>query len=138
MDKQVTNQDVIEMLVQVYREQISPGLLTTGQAAMLLRVSEATIKRYTDDGRIRAIRTPGGHRKISAESLAAYLNTAEAREHRPRGPKPVRVDIDAPIPMRLTERGKTLVEVFDEADAQDRSAAASVELSTDSVVEVNQ
>jgi len=44
-----------------------------GEAAELLGVSRDAIRRYSDAGRIDAIVTPGGHRRIDRESVDAYL-----------------------------------------------------------------
>ncbi|MEO8435753.1 MAG: helix-turn-helix domain-containing protein [Pyrinomonadaceae bacterium] len=44
--------------------------LTTKEVARLLRVSEATVKRWTDDGRLRSDKTVGGHRRFSIQAIA--------------------------------------------------------------------
>ena len=44
-----------------------------GEAAEMLGVSRDAIRRYSDAGRIDAIVTPGGHRRIDRESVDAYL-----------------------------------------------------------------
>lgn len=43
--------------------------LTTRQAAHLLNVSEATIKRWADDGVLKSEKTIGGHRRFGIESI---------------------------------------------------------------------
>ena len=43
--------------------------LTTKQAAHLLNVSEATIKRWADDGVLKPEKTVGGHRRFGIESI---------------------------------------------------------------------
>ena len=43
--------------------------LTTGQAASLLGVSVATLRRYEAQGRIVALRTPGGQRRFAAADV---------------------------------------------------------------------
>lgn len=43
--------------------------LTVGQAAELLGVHPTTLRRWTQQGRIRFVRTVGGHRRFSRESL---------------------------------------------------------------------
>jgi len=39
----------------------------------MLGVSRDAIRRYSDAGRIDAIVTPGGHRRIDRESVDAYI-----------------------------------------------------------------
>jgi excisionase family DNA binding protein len=43
--------------------------ITLGAASELLGVSESTIRRWADAGRIRSYRTSGGHRRILEEDL---------------------------------------------------------------------
>jgi excisionase family DNA binding protein len=44
--------------------------LTTKHAARLLNVSEATVKRWADDGVLTSKKTVGGHRRFGIESIA--------------------------------------------------------------------
>lgn len=49
-------------------------LITTGQAAKLLGVSQPTLNRAVRKGRIRpTITTPGGHRRFDSAELGAAL-----------------------------------------------------------------
>lgn len=50
---------------------------TTAQAARLLGVSVATVVNWIDDGRLRAHKTPGGHRRISRDDLVAFAHHYE-------------------------------------------------------------
>lgn len=45
--------------------------LTVGEAADRLGVSVGVVRRAIDSGQLRAGRTPGGHRRISAASVEA-------------------------------------------------------------------
>lgn len=45
--------------------------LTTGQAALAFRVSIKTIQQWVDRGLLECWKTPGGHRRISPDSMAA-------------------------------------------------------------------
>lgn len=45
--------------------------LTTKEVARLLRVSEATVKRWADDGLLHSNKTAGGHRRFSAHAIAS-------------------------------------------------------------------
>lgn len=47
----------------------SPNL-TTKEVARLLQVSEATVKRWADDGLLHSSKTAGGHRRFSTHSIA--------------------------------------------------------------------
>ena len=44
--------------------------LTTKDVARLLLVSEATVKRWADDGLLLPKKTVGGHRRFSIQSVA--------------------------------------------------------------------
>lgn len=45
---------------------------STRQVAERLRVSEATVKRWSDEGLLRCSRTPGGHRKFNVRDVASF------------------------------------------------------------------
>ena len=45
--------------------------LTTKEVARLLHVSEATVKRWADDGLLHSSKTAGGHRRFSTQSIAS-------------------------------------------------------------------
>jgi len=47
-------------------------LFTTNEIAKMLQVDKSTVKRWTDDGKLRCFRTPGGHRKFRAEDLYQF------------------------------------------------------------------
>ncbi len=49
--------------------------LTTKQAAKLLNISLATLKKFIYQGRIRTLKTPGGHHRILRNDLFALINT---------------------------------------------------------------
>jgi excisionase family DNA binding protein len=46
---------------------------TLGQAARYLGVAQSTIRKWSDDGRVRAFYTPGGHRRYRRGDLDAFL-----------------------------------------------------------------
>jgi diguanylate cyclase (GGDEF)-like protein/excisionase family DNA binding protein len=43
--------------------------VTLGQAAKLLGISASTLRRWTEDGRVNAVRTSGGHRRFRLSEL---------------------------------------------------------------------
>lgn len=56
---------------------VAEDLLTTREAAALLGVGTTSIKRWADQGLLRCVKTPGGHRRIARDSIAAFLRTTE-------------------------------------------------------------
>ena len=52
---------------------MSDRLMSTGDVAEVLGVSEATVKRWADAGTLTCIRTPGGHRKFRLRDIAMHL-----------------------------------------------------------------
>jgi excisionase family DNA binding protein len=50
-----------------------PEWLTLGQAARYLGVAQSTIRKWSDDGRVRAFYTPGGHRRYRRADLESFL-----------------------------------------------------------------
>ncbi|MFY3745603.1 MerR family transcriptional regulator [Anaeromyxobacter sp. Red801] len=50
-----------------------PGFYTTFEAARLLGVSLPTVVNWIEARRLKAHRTPGGHRRIAREELAAFM-----------------------------------------------------------------
>lgn len=78
--------------------------LTTKEVARLLQVSEATVKRWADDGLLHSSKTAGGHRRFSTQSIASLrreqgIGTAPAS---PRPPKKGRA-LSRSSAVRLTE-----------------------------------
>ena len=47
--------------------------LTLGQAAKFLGVAQSTIRRWSDEGRVPAFYTPGGHRRYRRGDLDTFL-----------------------------------------------------------------
>lgn len=56
-------------------------LLTPSEVASLFRVSAKTVSRWEQMGRIKAIRTLGGHRRFRRSEVAAAMDSA-AEERR--------------------------------------------------------
>jgi excisionase family DNA binding protein len=54
--------------------------VSVGEAARLIGVSEPTLRKWTDDGRIAVFRTPGGHRRYLRSELDAFRRSREESE----------------------------------------------------------
>lgn len=52
------------------------------EAAVILGVNVSTIKRWTDEGRLECIQSPGGHRKFFIEHLAEFLRKNKNKTHK--------------------------------------------------------
>ena len=50
-------------------------LLTTGEVAEQLRVSEETVRRYIEGGQLPAIRLPGGHYRVRQAAVTGILES---------------------------------------------------------------
>ncbi|MBI4295979.1 MAG: helix-turn-helix domain-containing protein [Chloroflexi bacterium] len=49
------------------------SLLSISEASSLLGVSEATLRQWTDEGKIKAFVTPGGHRRYQRNELKEFV-----------------------------------------------------------------
>src|SRR6478735_5151113 len=58
-------------------------LLTSSEVGELLQVNPSSVKKWVNDGRILAFRTPGGHRRIRAADLVAFLDVHKMPIPRP-------------------------------------------------------
>lgn len=50
-----------------------PGLISISEASRMLGVSETTLRQWTDEGKIRAFITPGGHRRYNKAELRGFI-----------------------------------------------------------------
>jgi excisionase family DNA binding protein len=55
-------------------------LYTTGDVARLFHVSRPAVKKWIKAGKLRAVRTPGGHFRIPARQLEGFRRTRDERE----------------------------------------------------------
>lgn len=51
------------------------SLLTSYQVGSILQVNPSSVNKWVKDGRIPAFRTPGGHRRIRAADVVAFLSS---------------------------------------------------------------
>ena len=56
----------------------SADWLTLGQAAKYLGVAQSTIRKWSDNGRLPAFYTPGGHRRYRRRDLDAFVSGSGA------------------------------------------------------------
>jgi excisionase family DNA binding protein len=71
-----------------------PEWLTLGQAARFLGVAQSTMRKWSDQGRVPAFYTPGGHRRFRRGDLEAFLARSGAPRQR-TGPLVLLVDDDS-------------------------------------------
>src|SRR5215470_14176475 len=95
-----------------------PEWLTLGQAARFLGVAQSTIRKWSDQGRVPAFYTPGGHRRYRRGDLETFLaRSGPGRQQ--AGPTVLLVDDD--------ERMRELVRIELEQEGYDVQEAASAD-----------
>jgi len=98
--------------------------LTTKAVAKLLRVSEATVKRWADNGLLQPDKTVGGHRRFSLNAVASLrrdlgIGPGTDKSPRQRAQKRERLELPATVPFANTllhadekEAGSILVHAY--------------------------
>jgi excisionase family DNA binding protein len=71
-----------------------PDWLTLGQAAKYLGVAQSTIRKWSNQGRVPAFYTPGGHRRYRRADLDNFLNRSGPGGATQQGPLVLIVDDD--------------------------------------------
>ncbi len=71
-----------------------PDWLTLGQAAKYLGVAQSTIRKWSDQGRVPAFYTPGGHRRYRRSDLDKFLESSGPGAREQTGPTVLVVDDD--------------------------------------------
>jgi excisionase family DNA binding protein len=71
-----------------------PDWLTLGQAAKYLGVAQSTIRKWSDQGRVPAFYTPGGHRRYRRADLDKFLESSGPGARERAGPTVLVVDDD--------------------------------------------
>ena len=103
--------------------------LTLGQAAKHLGVAQSTIRKWSDNGRVPAFYTPGGHRRYRLSDLDAFLASSGGAVPAPRvgdgGPRTILIVDDDPrlrefVRVNLEMEGYTVREA---ASAEEGMAA---------------
>ncbi len=81
-----------------------PDTLTTRETAKLLHASVRTIQLWVEDGRLKAWKTPGGHRRVLRTSVEEML----AARRRASGSEPRKFEVlaieDDPAPRAVLEK----------------------------------
>jgi excisionase family DNA binding protein len=97
-----------------------PDWLTLGQAAKFLGVAQSTIRKWSDQGRVPAFYTPGGHRRYRRRDLELFLDRS-GPGGRSGGPLVLVVDDDARvrefIRVHLEMEGYAVAEATDGEEA---------------------
>jgi excisionase family DNA binding protein len=71
--------------------------LTLGQAARFLGVAQSTIRKWSDQGRVPAFYTPGGHRRYRRSDLETFLERSGPAGQARSGPLVLLVDDDEKV-----------------------------------------
>jgi excisionase family DNA binding protein len=108
-----------------------PDWLTLGQAAKFLGVAQSTIRKWSDQGRVPAFYTPGGHRRYRRRDLEAFLERS-GPGGRSDGPLVLVVDDDA----RLREFMRVNLEMEGYSVREAASAEEALEAIEDSAPEL--
>jgi excisionase family DNA binding protein len=101
-----------------------PDWLTLGQAAKYLGVAQSTIRKWSDQGRVPAFYTPGGHRRYRRGDLERFLERSGPAGRSAGGPTVLIVDDDAGT--RALVRASLEVEGFDVREAESATEGLSV------------
>jgi excisionase family DNA binding protein len=62
---------------------LRPDLISIHEASQMLGVNEATLRQWTDEAKLKAFVTPGGHRRYSRSELKKFTGM----DHKPLGIK---------------------------------------------------
>lgn len=54
---------------------VQEPLISISEASLMLGVSEAALRQWTDEGKIKAFVTPGGHRRYSKAELRRFISS---------------------------------------------------------------
>jgi len=92
-----------------------PDWLTLGQAAKYLGVAQSTIRKWSDQGRVPAFYTPGGHRRYRRSDLDVFLERSGPGAREQVGPSVLIVDDDPGT--RAFVRASLELEGFDVREA---------------------
>ncbi len=112
---------------------IDPEWLTLGQAAKYLGVAQSTVRKWTDQGKVPAFKTPGGHRRYRRPDLDIFLERSQPGE-RAEGPVVLIVDDDPGLRAFVRARLELEGYVVREAGSADEGLAELEEQSPDLIL----
>jgi excisionase family DNA binding protein len=101
-----------------------PDWLTLGQAAKYLGVAQSTIRKWSDQGRVPAFYTPGGHRRYRRGDLETFLERLGPGGRSAGGPTILIVDDDEGT--RALVRASLELEGFDVREAESGTEGLTV------------
>jgi excisionase family DNA binding protein len=96
-----------------------PDWLTLGQAAKYLGVAQSTIRKWSDQGRVPAFYTPGGHRRYKRGDLDRFLDRSGPSSAGGGGGGPVVLIVDDDERMREYVRVNLEMEGYTVREAGD-------------------
>lgn len=92
------------------------NLITISEASRMLGVSEATLRQWTDENKVRAFITPGGHRRYNRAELRSFVG----KQHRVHGIKDLATKIEdsAPVYRELAQEHFSTASWYSKLDAE--------------------
>jgi excisionase family DNA binding protein len=87
-----------------YTKPAPDRLFTTGYVAAACQVSLVAVKKWITQGKLRAIRTPGGHYRIAAEELERFRTEYRFTEATTAAARVLVVDDEPDIAMLIRDR----------------------------------
>ena len=100
--------------------ELSVQYFNSEEAAKILGVNVSTIKRWTDEGKLKCIKSAGGHRKFLMEHLASFLDLNKKKTEK------VKLDLVNALATRESVDGLETVYEMLKNDPSDNFAAAAV------------
>ena len=81
-------------MAQKETKQPARASLTISEACQILGVSEAALRQWTDEGKVKAFVTPGGHRRYAEPDLRALMR----QQHRMHGLREMGDRVEGVVP----------------------------------------
>ena len=108
--------------------------LTLGQAARFLGVAQSTIRKWSDQGRVPAFYTPGGHRRYRRSDLETFVERSGPVGKPREGPLILLVDDDEKVRELVRVNLEFEGYVVREAGSADEGLAAIEEAKPDLIL----